>query len=136
MALGLGAFGVLERPLLPQGSRDLAPKTLGAFLYFGLVSARTGANRPLGFDVTARLTTLLEILLVVVFRGIKRDGGNDLRHDRLRIAVCPLETFLRCAGGSLLLGRMEIDGRTILRPPIRSLAVQLRGIMVLPESFQ
>src|SRR5260370_1099686 len=64
----------------------------------------------LRFDVAGRLTALLEILLVVVLRGIKRDGGNDLRHDRLRIAMRLLKSVLRCVGGGLLLRRMEING--------------------------
>ena len=31
---------------------------------------------------------------------------------------------------------MEKDGRPVLRAPVRPLAVELRGIMVLPEDFQ
>ena len=46
------------------------------------------------------------------------------------------QRFLRSLGRSLLLGCTEEDSGTVLRAPVRALAVELRGVVVLPENFQ
>ena len=47
-----------------------------------------------------------------------------------------LQRFFRGLRRGLLLRRVEEDGGTVLRAPVRSLAVELRGVVVLPEDFQ
>src|SRR5208282_6564963 len=79
---------------------------------------------------------LFQILLVVVLRGKERHGGNDLGDDRLGVAVRLLDRFFRGLRRGLLGRRVEEDGGAILRAPVRALAVELRGIVVLPENFE
>jgi len=94
------------------------------------------AHHPLGIDMAAGQAALFQILLVVVFRGVKRNRRDNLRRDRFGIAVRLLQRLFRSLGLRLLLGRMEKNRGAVLRTPVRALAVDLGGIVVFPENFQ
>jgi hypothetical protein len=90
----------------------------------------------LRFNVATGQATLLQILLVIVLSRIELHRGDDLRRNRLGVAMGFLQSLLRGLRGRLLLGRVEKDGGAILRAPIRTLPVDLRGVVILPENFQ
>jgi len=86
--------------------------------------------------VAAGQAPLLQILLVIFLGGIELYGGHNLGHDRLGVAMRLIERFLRGLGLRRLFRGMEEDGGTILCAPVRTLTVQLGGIVVLPEDFE
>src|ERR1700692_3394378 len=74
--------GSMERnefrfPKSSTGSAGTSSRLLKLYLL-----SAAPADAPLRFDVAACQAALLEILLVVIFSGIKRDCRNDLRHDQ------------------------------------------------------
>src|SRR5258708_2951542 len=87
-------------------------------------------------DVTGRLSPFFEILLVVILCWMKRNCRNDLSHDRLLEAPRLLQLFFREPGFALLLRDVEKDRRAVLRSIVRTLAVELGGVVVLPEHLE
>src|SRR5579864_999695 len=86
--------------------------------------------------MATRQAALLQILLVIVLGGIERDRGDDLGGDWLRVFVRLVERFLRSLRFLRLFGRMIENRGSVLRAPVRTLAVDLRRIVVLPENFK
>src|SRR5947209_18904998 len=81
-------------------------------------------------------TSFLQILLMIVFRRIELRRGIDLRHNRPLIFAVPLQFLLRGFRGGLLFRSKEKHGGSILRPNVRTLPVQCRGVMVCPKNFE
>src|SRR5690606_4733855 len=79
---------------------------------------------------------LAQVLLVVLLRLPEGGGGDDLGDDGRAEAAGALVPLLGGPGGRLLLGRMEEDGRTILRAHVRPLAVRRGRIVAAPEHPQ
>src|SRR5690606_18605688 len=79
---------------------------------------------------------LAQVLLVVLLRLPEGGGGDDLGDDGRAEAAGALVPLLGGPGGRLLLGRMEEDGRTILRAHVRPLAVRRGRIVAAPEHAQ
>ena len=81
-------------------------------------------------------SALRKVLLVVIFRFVKRARGlNACRHRPAESTRC-LERSFRCSGGLLLFGRMEEDYTAVLRSHIGALAIYLGRIVSLPEYVQ
>src|SRR5712692_2676357 len=99
-------------------------------------SRRAGDARSANPAIAAGV--LREVLLVVVLRVVERRRRGDFRRDfpesgaRKRALVI----FLGCLRGVLLLLAEGIDGRTVLRSHVVSLAHPLGWIVVLPEDAQ
>ena len=89
-----------------------------------------------GLDVAGGQTLFLQILLVVVLGFVERHGGNDLGGDGLGKAMRLFESFFGGAGGGFLLRCGEENGGTVLGAEVRALAVDLGGIVILPEDFE
>src|SRR5947209_16271343 len=81
-------------------------------------------------------TALLEIPLVIFLGAIERGRGGDFGDDGPAKASGGLGLFFGFARDGFLFGRMEENRRAILRAEIGPLAVELRGVVDLPESFQ
>src|SRR5580693_9879159 len=79
---------------------------------------------------------LFEVLLVIVLGAVERPGGGDLGHHRLAMAAGGFELRLRRARGLLLGGIEEEDRGAVLGPPVRTLAVELGGVVVVPEGLE
>src|ERR1700683_1001505 len=90
----------------------------------------------LSFDVATGHAALFQILLVIVLGGIERDRGDDLRGNWFGVTMRFFERFFRGLRLGLLLRRVVEDGGAVLRAPVRALAVELRGVVILPENFQ
>src|SRR5207244_433591 len=86
--------------------------------------------------VAAAAASLLEVLLVVVLGPPERRGRRDLGDDRSAEATRPLELVERSAGGVLLLGVVDEDGRAVLVADVGPLAVELGGIVTGPEDVE
>src|SRR5208337_2837626 len=69
------------------------------------------------------------IVLVISLRRIERLEGNHLRHDRARKSLGLVELSNVGLRDALLVGAVVKNRRAILRALVRSLAVQLRGIV-------
>src|SRR5688572_28895068 len=83
--------------------------------------------------MTTREATLLEILLVIIFRFIKRRGGCYLGNDRASVSPAALPLLLRLERRLLLLFIVIEDCRAVLGSDIRSLPVQRCRVVVVPE---
>src|ERR1700728_1190615 len=87
-------------------------------------------------DVAAHRAALLEILLVVILGLPEGFRGDDLGNDGLR------ELLLRGQAGDrgfrlgLLLRRVKEDRTAILRAPVRTLPIQLGGIVQLEKQVE
>src|SRR5262245_15537896 len=86
--------------------------------------------------VAAPEAPLLEVLLVVLLGAPERLRGLDRGGDRLPEAAALLEVLLALPGDRLLLGRVEEDDRAVLLAEIGALAVELGGVVVLPEDAE
>src|SRR6185437_15724822 len=90
----------------------------------------------MGGDVAGRLPALLEVLLVVLLRAPERARGGDLGHDRTGKPAAAVERLLRTPRRRLL-GRIQIEDRgAVLAANVRTLAVDRRGVVILPEHLQ
>src|SRR5579872_6498845 len=87
-------------------------------------------------NVAAGQAALFQILLVILFRWIKRDRGYDLGRNGLGVTVRFFQRLLRSQRFFLLLGGMKEDGGAILRAPVGALAVHLGRVVILPKYLQ
>src|SRR6185295_5609353 len=87
-------------------------------------------------DPAVRQAVLFQVPLVVFLRPVELRCGRDLRDDRPLVPAALFEALLRSAGSRLLLGVEEEDGRPVLLSDVRSLAVERRRVVVLPEDIQ
>jgi pimeloyl-ACP methyl ester carboxylesterase len=85
-------------------------------------------------DPATRDAVLLEVALVVLLGRPEHRRGSDLRHDRTLHAV--LGGVARALGDLLLPGAVEEDGRAILIADVRSLAIELCGVVEAPELLE
>src|SRR5215471_3318312 len=132
---GLARIGPTLPRLQPAGKRSLLHRRLRALVLLR-TEGSAGLPRPaLGIYVAAGQTTLFQVLLMVVFCRIKRHRRDDLSRDRLRVAMGLLQRLFGSARSRLLLRRMEENGRAVLRAPVRALAVDLCGIVILPKDL-
>src|SRR5580658_9474500 len=92
------------------------------------------STRLLRLDMAAGHATLLQILLVIVLGGEERHCGEDLGGYRLRVAMRFLQRLLGGLRGGLLFPRVKEDGGAVLCAPVRTLAVELRGVVVFPKN--
>src|SRR5579862_9368475 len=86
--------------------------------------------------VAGRESALFQILLVIVLGGMELNRWHDLGHDRLLEASRLFQLLFRKPGFAFLLRSVKEDRRAVLRSIIRTLAVELGGIVVLPEHFE
>src|SRR5271170_1081065 len=87
-------------------------------------------------DVAAHHATLFEIFLVILFGLPKGGRRNDLGCDGLAVRACSTKFCDLGAGlGKLLVGASE-DDAAVLCAPVRTLAVDLGGIVKREESVQ
>src|SRR5450755_2204518 len=87
-------------------------------------------------DVTGGEAALFQILLVIILGGMERHRWDDLGDNRFLEASRLLQLLLRQLGFALLLRGVKKDRGAILRSIVRTLAVELGGIMVFPKHFQ
>src|SRR5512141_495031 len=84
--------------------------------------------------VAAGKTALLEILLVIILCHVELRRWSDLGDNRTTIPSALLSFILRCDRCFLLRIIMVEDGRAVLSAHVRSLPVEGRGIVILPEN--
>ncbi len=114
---------------------SVLPGGIRPYVLFHPEKAIFGDRLGLGLDVAASQATLLQILLVIVLGLVERLGRNDLRHNRLAEAARSFQRLFRGLGLGFLLRRVKEDRRAVLRSPVGALAVELRRIVILPESL-
>src|SRR5919202_89187 len=110
--------------------RRLKGSALGGAAAPSSPCARRSARRR-GCHRAAGQAALLQVALVVLLGPVEVRGGRDLGYHRL--AVSGLLALPGGQGGGLLLGRVEEDRRAVLRTAVGTLAVELRGVVELPE---
>jgi hypothetical protein len=80
--------------------------------------------------MAACLAALFQVALVVLLGAPEGLGGLDLGDDALGLeAAFGGELLDLGASLRLLLGRVEEDGRAVLRAPVRALAVEGGGVV-------
>src|SRR5262249_53816412 len=89
-----------------------------------------------GSDPAVRQAALFQVLLVVVLGPVESRGRLDRGDDRAAVLSALFESVFRFSRGSLLLGRVKEDDRTVLLADVGALAVPRRGIVVLPEDLE
>src|SRR5713101_3312226 len=87
-------------------------------------------------EVAGGGAALFKVALVVVFGSIERAGWGDFRGDGLAEFAAGLQRGLRFFRNGFLLRRMEEDRGAVLRAEVRALAVDLRGVVHLPEGVE
>ena len=87
-------------------------------------------------DVADRKSALDEILLMVLFGGVKGCGRLNRGCNRLPKAAAAFEPLLRGPCCGQLAGILAKDHGPVLVPDVRSLAVYLRWVVTLPEHVQ
>jgi hypothetical protein len=78
-------------------------------------------------------TALFEVALVVFLRWVELAGGSDFGCDRLAVPLAGLKIGFGLFGDGFLLWRVSENGRTVLLAKVRSLAIDLSGIVHVPE---
>ena len=73
---------------------------------------------------------------MIFFRGIKRRGRFDLRHNRLLEAAALIQAGLRLFRRRVLFGGVIKNHRTILVADIGPLTIQGGRIVIRPEDIQ
>ena len=99
-------------------------------------TSKFGSPLCLDSDVTAHHAALLEILLVVLLCLPECSGGNDLGGDGLAVSAGGVEFGDLGAGLGELLVVMGEDDAAVLRAPVRTLAIDLGGIVQSEECVQ
>src|ERR1043166_212374 len=79
---------------------------------------------------------LFQIALMIIFRGIERGRGFDLRDDGPRKPATLIQAGLRLFRGRLLLGCVIKNHGTILVAHIGSLTIERGRIVVRPENIE
>src|SRR6476646_4742014 len=77
---------------------------------------------------------LVKVALVIVLGRPEPRSLDDLRDDRLVEVL--LSLFGRFARRGFLLGVVEVDSRSVLVPVIRTLAIEGRRVVHVPEGVQ
>src|SRR5215471_19709483 len=80
--------------------------------------------------------SLLQILLVIVLRPIELRGGNDLGGDGPPVTAALFEGLFRGDRGRLLSGTVKKDRGAVLSSDVRSLAVELRRVVLVPKDVE
>jgi hypothetical protein len=96
------------------------------------LAAMSAARR----DMAEAAAVLRGVLLVIFFRAVEWAGQFDLRHDRAMVFPVFFKLGNGLAGRSFLLGGGEIDGRSVIVPEVKPLAVERRGIMNVEEKVE
>ena len=86
-------------------------------------------------DAAGGKAALFQVLLVVVFGGVELCGRQDLGYYGPSEAVAAFQAGFGGLGGGLLLGRVIEDRGPVLGAYVGALAVEGRGVVVLPEYF-
>src|SRR2546422_4552930 len=123
-------------PKMRSGSSQLCACPLRGTNCSGETPRKGLGGGSASFDPAMGETSFLQILLMIVFRRIELRRGIDLRHNRPLIFAVPLQFLLRGFRSGLLFRSKEKHGGSILRPNVRTLPVQCRGVMVLPKNFE
>src|SRR5260221_10031882 len=84
--------------------------------------------------MTAGESALLQILLVIILCFVESRRRRNLRDDRAAIPAASLALFLRRFRCGLLIVVVIKNRRAVLLTNIRSLSVECRRIVILPEN--
>src|SRR3972149_3091766 len=82
------------------------------------------------------MPALLEIALVILFRPVELRRGRDLRHDRPLVSAAHFELLLHRLRRHHLLGGVIEHRGPVLRPEVRPLPVQGRGVVIFKKHSQ
>src|SRR5262245_22862159 len=87
-------------------------------------------------DVAGAEAALLQVPLVIVLGAPELLGRRDLGDDRPCESPALLQRRFGGEGGRFLLGRIEEDGRAVLPSDVRTLTVELRRVVAVPEHVE
>src|SRR5437667_10377781 len=87
-------------------------------------------------DVALGEALLFEVLLMIFLRSPELLRRDNLGDNGLWKSSRSLQAFLRSARGGILLRIVCENHRPVLRSHVRSLAVERRGVVALPENLE